>query len=33
MVHTISRLDKLATLQQLFAQQGMMAGTTSAYVT
>jgi hypothetical protein len=32
MVRTISRLDKLATLHQLYVQRGMMFGTTSAYI-
>ena len=32
-VCTISWLDKLATLHQLYVQCGMMAGTTSAYIT
>jgi hypothetical protein len=33
MGRTISWLDKLAALHQLYVQRGMMAGTTSAYIT
>lgn len=33
MLCTISRLDKLAALQRVYTQKGMLAGTTSAYVT
>ena len=31
-VQTISQLDKLTTLHQLYVQHGMMFGTTSAYI-
>jgi hypothetical protein len=32
MVHTINRLDKLAALHRVYIKQGMMVGTTSAYM-
>ena len=32
MLHTINQLDKLAALHCVFVQQGMMVGTTSAYI-
>jgi hypothetical protein len=32
MLHTLTRLDKLAALRCVFRKQGMMAGTTSTYM-